>query len=94
MMWGKLLLYSIIRMSVDGLCLCDVALLSSITDHTDICVDQLILELETASIAEPLQNRQHAQTPYLGEIRHVTMGQWSIYLQLNVICVLLSLIHI
>jgi len=33
-------------------------------------------ELETISIAEPLQNRQHVLTPYLGQIWHATVGQW------------------
>ena len=47
------------------------------------------LQLETVSIAEQLQNRQHAQTPYLGQIWHATVGQrfmltglfssWSVY---------------
>jgi len=34
-------------------------------------------ELETISIAELLQNRQHVQTPYLDQIWHATVGQWS-----------------
>ena len=34
-------------------------------------------KLETVSIAKPLQNWQHVQTSYLGQIRHLTVGQWS-----------------
>jgi len=30
----------------------------------------------TISIAQPLQNRQHAQATYLGQIWHATVGQW------------------
>jgi len=35
------------------------------------------IRLENVSISEPLQNRQHAQTPYLGQIWHASVGQWS-----------------
>ena len=37
--------------------------------------------VESASIAKPLQNWQHAQTPwaYLGEIWHAILGQWSLF---------------
>ena len=42
---------------------------------------KLNMKLETVSIAEPMQNRQHAQTPstYLDQIWHATVGQceWS-----------------
>jgi len=34
-------------------------------------------KLATVSIAELLQNRQHAQTPYLDQICHATVDQWS-----------------
>ena len=44
-------------------------------------------QLETVSIAELLQNRQHAHTPYLGQIRHVTLGQWSMLRGLILYCV-------
>jgi len=34
-------------------------------------------QLETVSMSEPLQNRHHVQTPYLDQIWHATVGQWS-----------------
>jgi len=36
----------------------------------------------TISITELLQNWQHTQTPYLGQIWHVTVGQWSMFTDL------------
>jgi len=33
--------------------------------------------LETVNMNQPLQSRQHMQTPYLGQIWHVTVGKWS-----------------
>ena len=38
-----------------------------------------IIKLKTVSIAELLQNRQHVQTPYLGQIWHATVDQWSTF---------------
>ena len=35
-------------------------------------------KLATINIAELLQNWQHVQTPYLDQIWHVTVGEWSI----------------
>jgi len=40
------------------------------------------LKLETISIAKPMQNRQHAQAPYVGQIWHATGGQWSMLTRL------------
>jgi len=36
-------------------------------------------ELETVSIAKPLQNRQHAQIPCLGQIWHATIRHRNAY---------------
>jgi len=37
----------------------------------------IMQELETVSIADPLQIQQHVQAPYLGQIWNATVGQWS-----------------
>jgi len=38
--------------------------------------ERTLIQLETVSIAEPLQNRQQEQTPYVDQIWHETVGQW------------------
>ena len=40
----------------------------------------LVVKLETVYIADSLQNRQHAQTPYPVQIWRATIGQWSNFL--------------
>jgi len=47
-----------------------------------ILIIELHLYTKTISIAEPLQNWQHAQSPYLGQIWHATVGQWSMLIDL------------
>jgi len=54
-----------------------IRVVSMINELTSFTCESSNNQLETVNIVELLQNQQHSQTPYQGQIWHETVSEWS-----------------